>query len=28
VSGHAIAEINLGATISGSSPLRQQVMTD
>jgi hypothetical protein len=26
--GHAIAEINLGATISGSSPLRQQVMTD
>src|SRR5215510_10995774 len=26
--GHAIAEINLGATISGSSPLRGQVMTD
>ena len=26
--GHAIAEINLGATISGSSPLRQQVLTD
>ena len=26
--GHAIAEINLAATISGTSPLRQQVMTD
>jgi hypothetical protein len=26
--GHAIAEINLATTISGSSPLRQQVMMD